>query len=191
MNAKLDLLIFLPSIFLPNRMKLKHKSTSSTKGLTMNEQRRCDSVCSLALLLGMLGCVLTPCDLIAGPRVDVVVTTSDAAELERFAASELKEQFKRLFDADVHVGGTLPAEPSNLILIGSPDTNPAIKELVKDWPKLSDQGHLVRTFQHEGKNALVVGGGSPVATLWAVYELGHRLGIRYVLFGDMYPATPP
>jgi hypothetical protein len=41
------------------------------------------------------------------------------------------------------------------------------------------------------RQSLVAGGGSPVATLWAVYELGHRFGIRYALFGDIYPATTP
>ena len=28
---------------------------------------------------------------------------------------------------------------------------------------------------------------SPVATLWAAYELGHRSGVRYLLQGDFYP----
>src|SRR5262249_24507087 len=30
----------------------------------------------------------------------------------------------------------------------------------------------------------------PVATLWAVYELGHRFGMRYLSGGDMQPAEP-
>jgi hypothetical protein len=38
---------------------------------------------------------------------------------------------------------------------------------------------------------LVVGGGSPVATLWAAYELGHHFGIRYLLHGDVLPVDPP
>src|SRR5262249_39546358 len=54
-----------------------------------------------------------------------------------------------------------------------------------------DQGHLLRSVTHEGREALVVGGGSPVATLWAVYELGHRLGVRYLTRSDMPPADLP
>ncbi len=126
----------------------------------------------------------------AGPRVDVVVG-SNAPELERFAAQELSDQFQKLFEADVKIGEKVPADASHLILIGSPATNPALQPLTEKWPKLTDQGHLVRSVQIDGKNALVVGGGSPVATMWAAYELGHHFGIRYVLFGDMFPAETP
>ncbi|MBM4071932.1 MAG: hypothetical protein FJ271_23850 [Planctomycetes bacterium] len=124
----------------------------------------------------------------AGPRVDVVVA-DDAPKLEKFAAAELAAQLKRLFDADVRVAAKVPAAAGNLILIGSPATNPAIARAIgANWPKLSDQGHLLKSVGDAG--ALIVGGASPVATLWAVYELGHRYGIRYLLHGDYYPAQP-
>ena len=35
---------------------------------------------------------------------------------------------------------------------------------------------------------IVIGGGSPVATLWAVYELVERWGVRYLIDRDVYPA---
>ncbi len=38
---------------------------------------------------------------------------------------------------------------------------------------------------------ILVGGGSPVAALWAVYELGHHFGIRYLLQGDVLPVDLP
>lgn len=124
---------------------------------------------------------------VAGPRVDVVVG-ADAPKLEKFAAAELAAQLKRLFDADVHIAAKVPAA-GNLILIGSPATNPAVaKTTGKDWPKLSNQGHLLKSVGEP--KALIVGGGSPVATLWAVYELGHRYGIRYLLHGDYFPTEP-
>lgn len=127
---------------------------------------------------------------LAGPRVDVVVGP-DAPELERFAAAELAGQFQRLFDADVKTSDQVPKESAHLILVGSPATNPAIKSLEIPWPKLSDQGHLLRSTTVGSRKALVVGGGSPVASLWGVYELGQRFGIRYMLFGDLDPVTKP
>ena len=127
---------------------------------------------------------------VAGPRVDVVVGT-DAPELERFAARELTGQFQQLFDADVTIADKVPSEAAHLILLGSPATNPAVKSVMRGWPKLSNQGHALRSIQMGERRALIVVGGTPVATLWAVYELGHRFGIRYALFGDMFPATKP
>ncbi|HEY2251954.1 MAG TPA: alpha-glucuronidase family glycosyl hydrolase [Planctomycetaceae bacterium] len=137
-----------------------------------------------ALLLYMAG------DVIAGPQVDVVVG-SKSPELDRFAAAELASQFKQLFDADVRITDKVPAQSTHLILIGNSDTNPAIAGLGVQLPKLSEQGHMLRFAATGKQQALIVRGGSPVATLWAVYELGQRLGIRYMLFGDLYPIDKP
>ena len=96
-----------------------------------------------------------------------------------------------LFDADVTVGDKTPVRKGIQILVGSPKTNSAIASLGGEFPKLSDQGHLIRSQKSGEQQVLIVGGGSPVATLWAVYELGHHFGIRYALFGDMYPTVTP
>ncbi|MDB5336184.1 MAG: hypothetical protein JWN70_1803 [Planctomycetaceae bacterium] len=143
---------------------------------------------SRQLLLVTIG-LLFATQAVAGPRVDVVVGPK-ATALERFAASEVAVQFKKLFDADVKVSEQVPAEAGSLILIGSPTTNPALQPLAATWPKLSDQGHLIRSVKLGDRKVLVAGGGSPVATLWAAYELGHHFGIRYALYGDMYPGEP-
>jgi hypothetical protein len=120
-------------------------------------------------------------------RIDVVVGAG-APALEQLAARELAAQFQRLFAADVKIADKTQRADARLVLIGSPATNPAVKAAVgANWPKLSDQGHLLRSARVEGRDALVVGGGSPVATLWAAYELGHRFGVRYLLHGDVYP----
>jgi hypothetical protein len=127
----------------------------------------------------------------AGPRVDVVIGP-EAPRLEKFAARELAGQLQQLFDAQVQIADRVPAGTGHLILLGSPSTNPALKEAAGDrWPKLTDQGHVLRSVSRDGRDVLLVGGRSPVATLWAVYELGHRLGIRYLLSGDVLPAEPP
>lgn len=131
----------------------------------------------------------------AGPRVDVVVG-EQAPALERLAAEELVGQLKRVYEAEVKIGTNVPpADSPHVIFVGSPDTNAHMKSFAQAWPsgkkKLTDQGHLLRSVTHNDKPALLIGGGSPVATFWAVAEFGHRLGIRSMLFGDLDPVAPP
>lgn len=161
---------------------VSHSASRGDRTQGMRISRTWGCALLLSLLLGG--------SLSAGPKVDVVVGAK-APELERFAASELAGQFKKLFEADVTVSEQVPAGAGPLILIGTPATNPALKPLSANWPKLTDQGHLVRSVKLGDRKVLVVGGGSPVATLWAAYELGHHFGIRYALFGDMYPGEAP
>jgi hypothetical protein len=126
-----------------------------------------------------------------GPKVHVVISP-DAPRLEQFAAKELAALFQQLFEAEVSITKQTPAAAEHLIFLGSPATNSALQEHAgSTWPKLSDQGHVLRSTGKDGKSALIVGGGSPAATLWAVYELGQRFGMRYLLHGDVPPATPP
>jgi hypothetical protein len=126
----------------------------------------------------------------AGQRVDVVIGRSPP-KLEQFAAEEICAQLDKLYGAEANVSLIVPPGDAPLILVGSPTTNPAIKSALGDrWPELSDQGQFLQTTELSGRKALVIGGGSPVATLWAAYELGHQMGIRYLLSGDVYPAEP-
>jgi len=124
----------------------------------------------------------------AEEQVSIVVGV-DAPPLERFAADELARQLTEVFaDVAATVATSPAADVQQLILIGSPDSNPHIKAALGDqWPTLSDQGLVIRTLTGGQKSTLLVGGGSPVATLWAVYELGHRCGIRYLLRCDILP----
>lgn len=125
----------------------------------------------------------------AGPKVEIVVG-ADAPKLTRFAADEMSGQLKTLFDAEVTVSNSIRPDAANVILLGQPDTNPALAKAIGDaWPKLTEQGIVIKTIGPADKRQLIVGGGSPVATLWAVYELGHRYGLRYLLSGDALPAT--
>lgn len=144
-------------------------------------------------LIGCLACCASLWSAIvseAGPRVAVVMQ-DDAPALEKHAANELAAQWKQLFDADVQIGSTPATDVVATILLGSPTTNPAVKTALGDkWPKLTDQGHVIRNVTKE-KNTAVVGGGSPVATLWAVYELSHHFGVRSLLHGDYYPLETP
>ena len=142
--------------------------------------------CAL-LLLVLVSC--SPASAITAQGI-VVVVGKEAPRLEMFAASELKTQLGRLSGSEVTIATTVPKSSSLLVFLGSPATNPAIRErFARVWPKLSDQGIVIRGVNTTSRRQLLVGGGSPVASLWAAYELGYRLGVRYLLREDIYP-TP-
>ncbi len=116
-----------------------------------------------------------------GPAVTVVVGAAPDP-LEQFAADELAGLMKTLFDAEV----TVTAKPSGdgtktpTVLLGA-----AAGELLPG--DLGAQDHVVRSTA----SGLVVAGGSPVATLWAVYEYGYANGMRYLTSGDFPPKEAP
>ncbi|MCZ2341917.1 MAG: hypothetical protein LC104_08995 [Bacteroidales bacterium] len=146
------------------------------------------------LILALAGLWLTAMTVTAAPVAPTIpiVIGPDAPKLERFAAEELAGQFQRLFQARTTITETVPAGSDPFVLLGSPRTNPALAKIVgADWPKLSDQGHLLKSTTRGDRVALIVGGGSPVATLWAVYELDHQFGVRSFLHGDVLPEKPP
>ncbi|MGZ0174156.1 MAG: hypothetical protein ACKVHE_32010 [Planctomycetales bacterium] len=130
----------------------------------------------------------------------LAVGTADAAEfvqvvhgpaagsIEKLAARELADMLGRVFDdVEVRSGSVVARRPGTKIFVGSPYTNPNIAQNFAEWPKVTDQGIVIRSESEKKMHAVV--GGSPAATLWAVYELGHRLGIRYLLRGDIDPLS--
>ena len=97
------------------------------------------------------------------PRV-VIVVANEAPRLERFAASELQSILSRLFEANVTVRPKAVEGAAALILIGRPVTNPVLREAVgKRWPKLTDQGLVLRRLDAE-RPMLVVGGAMAYTT---------------------------
>ncbi|MFN0196628.1 MAG: alpha-glucuronidase family glycosyl hydrolase [Planctomycetaceae bacterium] len=125
-----------------------------------------------------------------GPNVDVVVGPK-SSELERYAARELSDQFTKLFNANVTIHEELPAKSEHVVLIGNPKSNPAVKKSAAKWPKLSAQGIVIQSFDRKEGAGIIVGGGSPSATLWGVYELGYQFGVRYALATDIFPSEKP
>ena len=114
-----------------------------------------------------------------------VVTGPEAPELDRFAASELCAYLEKLFGLRVHPTTSIPATARDVFLIGNPATNPLLD--TNSFPAVSDQGIAIKS-QPGARSTLVVGGGSPTATLWAVYDLVGQWGVRYLLHGDVLPA---
>jgi hypothetical protein len=130
-----------------------------------------------------------PVFVVAGPKVEIVVAEK-APALEKRAADEVAAMLKRLYQAEVSQLA-VPSGSSPSIFIGSPVTNPALEFAKADWPKLTDQGHIVKSIKHRDQPALILGGGSPVATYWAACEYAHHLGVRTMLYGDLDPIAPP
>ncbi|NSW58000.1 MAG: hypothetical protein HPY44_18500 [Armatimonadetes bacterium] len=120
-----------------------------------------------------------------GPRVSVVVPEG-CGDLERFAAEELCGYLDKLFGIAECPVADAPAGADAVLIVGSRDTLP--EGLVAQVPAgLSEQGIVLRRTEYNGVPALLISGGSPRATLWAVYELAHRWGVRSLLHGDVLP----
>ncbi len=125
------------------------------------------------------------------PRVGIQIGAK-ADEVERYAAGELAGYLRKLFQIESQPAAQPPAAADVILLVGRPDTNPAIAPALegKAWPTVSSQGIVLKRARVNGKPALAIGGGSSAATLWAVYELVERWGVRYLLHGDILPEGP-
>ncbi|MBI2824038.1 MAG: hypothetical protein HYX69_05015 [Planctomycetia bacterium] len=119
------------------------------------------------------------------PRLAIVIGPQ-APELERFAAGQLKSILERLYTLQVEIATKATAASNVQIVLGQRTTNPLLRDAPRPADGLSDQGLLLRTVAGPTPR-LFVEGGSPAATLWATYELGERLGARYLHDRDVYP----
>ena len=119
-----------------------------------------------------------------------VIVSENVPELEHFAAEQLCAYLEKLFGVQTHPTSNVSMEAEALFLIGSPDTDVAIQYTMEGntFPSVSEGGFILRRVQFQGCPSLVVRGGSPRATLWAVYELVERWGVRYLLHRDVLPA---
>ena len=128
----------------------------------------------------------------AGAPSCAIVVGSQAPELERYAARELRRYLSDLYGIQAVPLTTISPEADVNLILGSPGTNRSVSLLMGEqgWPQVSDQGFVLKTVSWNGKPAVVVGGGSPAATLWAVYDLLENLGVRFLLEKDVLPASP-
>jgi hypothetical protein len=106
------------------------------------------------------------------PQASIVLNAS-AGPLEHLAAEELQRYVKTLFNVDALIVAERPRQG-------------LVFDLQVITEGLSDQGILLWP---QG-DLLLVGGGSPRALLWAVYELVQRWGVRYLVSGDVLPGDP-
>ncbi len=120
-----------------------------------------------------------------------VIVSENAPELERFAAEQLCDYLEKLFGIQTRPASNVPAEAKVLFLVGNLDIDVTVQGATEGIPipPVSEQGFILRHVQFQGRPSLVVRGGSPRATLWAVYELAERWGVRYLLHRDILPAS--
>ena len=112
----------------------------------------------------------------------VQIVTGHAPDgLVRFAAEELASYLERLFQVESTVTAAAgPAEATVFLDAAAGGIEP---------PE-PDEAFRLRYGTHAGHPALTAAGGSPRATLWAVYDLVQRWGVRFLLRGDVLPAAP-
>ncbi len=117
----------------------------------------------------------------------MLIISKEAHELERFAASQLQGYLKRLFGLSATIANSPGRTAEFLVILGNLKSNPVVVQALgeENFPQLSEQGFLLRKITFMDKPTMVIVGGSPKATLWAVYELVERWGVRYLLHGDV------
>lgn len=143
-------------------------------------------ICQNRLLPSVLLTTLFMAGTVEAAEFVQVIHGPEAAPLEKLAASELADLLGRVFDdVEIRSGSVVARRAGTILFVGNPDTNPGIARNNFEWPKITDQGIAIVSKREQKLHA--VGGGSPAATLWAAYELGHRLGVRYLLRGDIDP----
>src|SRR5262249_12951172 len=120
------------------------------------------------------------------PNECAVVTGRNAPQLEKYAARELCGYLSNLFGINVGPTNSLLPTATQVFLIGTPESNALIAS--NEFPAVSDQGVVLKSTKVGDRACLIVGGGSPKATLWAVYLLAEKWGVRYLLHGDNLPA---
>ena len=119
-----------------------------------------------------------------------VIVSENAPELEHFAAEQLCDYLEKLFGIQIRPASNVSAEAEVLFLVGNLDIDVTVHQTADGapFPPVSEQGFILRRMQFQGCPSLLICGGSPRATLWAVYELVERWGVRYLLHGDVLPA---
>lgn len=144
----------------------------------------------LLAAVSLLAGVLLPQPVSAQEKVDVVVG-ADAPALEQFAARELAEIMKRVLGCDANVVNTFTTDATQRVVVGSSKTLPAGLQRLPALSALKAQSQLIESVRINDRPVWLVAGGSPQATLWAVYEWAHLWGERAMLFGDLQPIQPP
>ena len=118
-----------------------------------------------------------------------VIISENALELERFAAEQLCDYLEKLFGIQTRPVSNMSVEAEAVFLVGNLATDVAVQGTMEEntFPPISEQGFILHRASCQGRPSLVVRGGSPRATLWAVYELVERWGVRYLLHRDILP----
>jgi len=118
-----------------------------------------------------------------------------------FAACEL-QHYLRLATGrpdDFPIVDDEAAGHGDRLLVGGPDSCAAYAQLPPsaahalrtDARSLGPQGYRIRTLHVAGRRVTCLAGGSRIGTLYAAYDLLHRLGIRWFAPEPVHEEVPP
>lgn len=125
--------------------------------------------------------------------------TDDAVCTQAFAACELQHYLRLLTgrSRDFALADDDKLPRGNVIVVGAPATNQAAAALAQetglttaDLTGDGPEGYVLRAGDAAGRQWLVIGGGGRVGTLYGVYDLLHRLGVRWLAPGGMNEEVP-
>ncbi|MBN1421900.1 MAG: hypothetical protein JXP34_24220, partial [Planctomycetes bacterium] len=113
-----------------------------------------------------------------------IVWAPDGAQIEKFAALELRRYLSQMAGKPIGIAsGAIPPEGVSIAVGSASDPLGAAARGSED---LGEEGFIHRAVGR----TLVLRGGGPVGTLYAVYDLLERLGMGFYLGGDAYPLAP-
>jgi len=143
----------------------------------------------------------------AGGEAKVDWLDADAGDdvicTECFAAVELQRHLRRATgrtDDFPVVDDDSPPAKGDWILVGSAETNAAARKLLTSAARpaaaraepagLGPQGYRICTFRAGGRSVIHLAGGGRAGTLYAAYDLLHRLGFRWFAPGEVHEEVP-
>jgi len=144
------------------------------KGIAMTVQGR------FRLVLAGLASILLPGSLFAG---DLVFVNQGKEQIAIHAPGENEWAGRRLADrlfqytgarVEVHTGEFPPAEPSSLVAIGTPQSNPVVKDIAGidgRIEELGEEGYLLQIASWQGRAVLIASGKTLTGVNHAVSEL--------------------
>jgi len=127
--------------------------------------------------------------------------TDDTVCTESFAAWELRRALRLATGRtdDFTIVDDDKAPDGDWILVGSGDTNAAARKLLAAGKlgatapllaKLGPEGYRIQTTGADGRRVIHLAGGGRVGTLYAAYDLLHRLGCRWFAPEPIHEAIP-
>ena len=134
----------------------------------MFSSRLCASVC--------LAVLMSAADKPATSKRYVVVVGRAAGPLELYAASELRKYLKSIYGLDASLANAVGTDCDGYLILGGPGSNPETSAaLAGIWPKVSDQGIVLKRVSLSGKPALVLGGEARQPPFGPYMNLSSRL----------------
>lgn len=122
------------------------------------------------------------------------------AELERFAALELRSYLEQFTDAHIEPrepDSDEPLPPGPLLVVGTARHNKLAAELLRKAgleervKKLGEDGFLLKTLRHGERPAVLVAAAVPRGVVNGTYALLERYGMQFSMFGARLPTRGP